>query len=494
MAVSTLDSATGVAGLVSRHRALVVRTYDVLAAVLAWPLALLLRQDLSLEMRVVDALPRDVLLIALLALVLFELTGVHRAFWRYATAADLAAVALGALALAATATLARFLLDRLEAVPRAVPILFALLTLVLLVGARIGWMLVAHRATAATPAASPPAAPFRPVLLVGAGEGAALAIRILRHAGGPAYRAVGILDPAATRHREVMGVPVLGRPEELRAVLASLAVRGLAPVRILVTADPAELGVEVLRRLSERARVERLPVSHLRDLVRLPTGDPPVAAAASLAPPAPLDTAYLRFRRRADALVAALGLALAAVPMLVIAAALRVVLGPDILFRQVRSGRGFRPFILYKFRTLAEPVDADGRDLAEADRHNPFGRFLRRFRLDELPQLWNVLKGDMALIGPRPLVEAELAALPDGGRERARLRPGLTGWAQVNGGAALGPLDKHALDLWYIRHAGPALDARILARTLRMMLCGERVNEPELRRALAALRPEGSPA
>jgi lipopolysaccharide/colanic/teichoic acid biosynthesis glycosyltransferase len=100
----------------------------------------------------------------------------------------------------------------------------------------------------------------------------------------------------------------------------------------------------------------------------------------------------------------------------------------------------------------------------------------------------------MALVGPRPLVEADLAALPDGGRERARVRPGLTGWAQVNGGQILGPREKYALDLWYLRHASFTLDLRILWLTLVMVVRGERVNEVEVRRALAALEPAGAPA
>ena len=111
------------------------------------------------------------------------------------------------------------------------------------------------------------------------------------------------------------------------------------------------------------------------------------------------------------------------------------------------------------------------------------GRILRRTRLDELPQFWNVLWGDMAIIGPRPLLATDLAILPDQGRERSTLRPGITGWAQVNGGHQLQIEEKLALDLWYVRHASLLLDLKIALLTLRMMVMGEQVDGDEVARA-----------
>jgi hypothetical protein len=144
----------------------------------------------------------------------------------------------------------------------------------------------------------------------------------------------------------------------------------------------------------------------------------------------------------------------------------------------VRPGRGNRPFTLYKFRTMRDPCDVGGAPLPDPERTSFLGRALRRTRLDELPQLVNVLRGDMSFIGPRPLLPRDL---PDHASERIAIRPGITGWAQVNGGQRLSAEQKVALDVWYIRNAGALLDLRIIGRTLKMMVRGEDIErlEPE---------------
>lgn len=469
-----------------------VRLYDVGAATLAWPLALALRRDLSLDPLINELLLRDLLIVAILAVLVFELGGVHRAFWRFATAADLATVALGSGLLAGAVTMALFLVDRLVSVPRAVPLLFALLVLVFLAGGRVGWMLLSRRSAAVSAPAPAGAAGFRPVLLVGAGEGAALAIQLLRHAAGPAYRPVGVLDEEATLGRSIMGVPVLGRLGELGTTLARLRVQGWRPTRLLVTGPPDAFPPEALRRLRERARAERLPVDFLPDLIRLRwpedgVSQAPVPSPVEALPPAVL--AYALAKRTLDTLVAGTVLLVAAPLLGLVALAVWLELGRPVLFAQLRRGRGRVPFTLWKFRTLADVIDGRGRLLSEAERQSRVGRFLRRTRLDELPQFWNVLRGDMALVGPRPLVDTDLEALPDRGRERSLVRPGITGWAQVNGGQALGPREKNALDLWYIRNASFLFDLQILLLTLRTVLFGERIGRAAIDRALAELDP-----
>jgi lipopolysaccharide/colanic/teichoic acid biosynthesis glycosyltransferase len=129
--------------------------------------------------------------------------------------------------------------------------------------------------------------------------------------------------------------------------------------------------------------------------------------------------------------------------------------------------------------------DATGRLLPDAARLRPCGRFLRRLRLDELPELWNVLRGDMALVGPRPLLPQDVAAMGADGERRGGVRPGLTGWAQVNGNTRLDTRDKLVLDLWYIEHRSLRLDLRIFLRTLATLIAGEQINDFELGRAHA---------
>ena len=150
-----------------------------------------------------------------------------------------------------------------------------------------------------------------------------------------------------------------------------------------------------------------------------------------------------------------------------VAIAVRLRLGRGVLFEQLRPGLAGRPFVLYKFRTMTAARDDSGRLLSDAERLTPFGRFLRSTSLDELPSLWNVLRGDMSLVGPRPLL---MEYLPRYSAEQARrhdVRPGITGWAQVNGRNAISWDDKFALDVWYVDNRSFWLDCKILWITLR---------------------------
>lgn len=156
--------------------------------------------------------------------------------------------------------------------------------------------------------------------------------------------------------------------------------------------------------------------------------------------------------------------------MSIVALAVCVSLGRPVLFMQTRPGLHGRPFKLMKFRSMRPPGERGGRALSDAERLTRFGRFLRSTSLDELPELWNVLRGDMSLVGPRPLL---MEYLPLYTREQARrheVRPGLTGWAQVNGRNSLSWEDKFAMDVWYVDHRSVTLDFRILLRTIAKVL------------------------
>lgn len=145
-------------------------------------------------------------------------------------------------------------------------------------------------------------------------------------------------------------------------------------------------------------------------------------------------------------------------------------LGSPVLFRQTRPGKNARPFEMLKFRTMTDARDGEGRLLPDVDRLTPFGRLLRSTSLDELPELWNVLKGDMSLVGPRPLLMEYLPLYSSEQARRHEIRPGLTGWAQVNGRNALSWEQKFALDVWYVDHRSFWLDIQIIARTISGVL------------------------
>lgn len=144
---------------------------------------------------------------------------------------------------------------------------------------------------------------------------------------------------------------------------------------------------------------------------------------------------------------------------------IRLDMGKPAFFRQVRPGKGGVPFEMVKFRTMRDAIDARGETLPDSDRITPLGKKLRATSLDELPEFWNVLKGEMSLVGPRPLLMEYLPLYTPRQARRHEVRPGVTGWAQVNGRNAISWEDKFALDVWYVENQSLALDLRILLMT-----------------------------
>jgi lipopolysaccharide/colanic/teichoic acid biosynthesis glycosyltransferase len=181
----------------------------------------------------------------------------------------------------------------------------------------------------------------------------------------------------------------------------------------------------------------------------------------------------------ADRLLAVSGLVVLAPFLVVLAVAIRLRMGGPVIFRQTRIGLNDRPFGFVKFRTMTDGRDSLGNLLPDGDRLTPFGRFLRSTSLDELPQLWNVVKGDMSLIGPRPLLPEYLPRYSPFQRRRHEVKPGITGWAQIKGRNELSWERKFELDVWYADHCGPALDLRILATTIVSVLKREGISRKD---------------
>ena len=175
-------------------------------------------------------------------------------------------------------------------------------------------------------------------------------------------------------------------------------------------------------------------------------------------------------KRVFDFTLALWGLLVLALPLLVLVWLVRRKLGSPVLFRQVRPGINGKPFEMIKFRTMTNEQDLDGQLLPDAMRLTPFGRFLRATSLDELPELWNVLKGDMSLVGPRPLLMEYLPLYTPEQARRQEVRPGITGLAQVNGRNAISWEDKFKLDVWYVDHHNLWLDVKILWLTTKKVL------------------------
>jgi sugar transferase EpsL len=183
-------------------------------------------------------------------------------------------------------------------------------------------------------------------------------------------------------------------------------------------------------------------------------------------------------KRVLDLIVSVALLILLSPVMLLVAAIVRIALGSPVLFKQERPGLAGVPFMLYKFRTMSQARGADGAELPDGMRLTRVGRWLRKSSLDELPQLWNVARGDMSLVGPRPLLMEYLPLYSANQARRHEVRPGITGWTQVSGRNALLWDEKFALDVWYVEHESFALDMKIAALTALRLVRPHGISAP----------------
>lgn len=181
-------------------------------------------------------------------------------------------------------------------------------------------------------------------------------------------------------------------------------------------------------------------------------------------------------KRVLDLLVSSASLFILAPLILLLCCLVGVFLGRPIFFRQTRPGKSGAPFVMYKFRTMTSALNEKGELLPDAMRLTPLGAFLRKTSLDELPELWNVIKGDMSLVGPRPLLMEYLPLYDDKQLRRHDVRPGITGWAQINGRNAISWEDKFRLDVWYVENRSLKLDLKILFITLKKVLLREGIS------------------
>ncbi|EKO3369874.1 sugar transferase [Vibrio fluvialis] len=181
-------------------------------------------------------------------------------------------------------------------------------------------------------------------------------------------------------------------------------------------------------------------------------------------------------KRFFDFLISLTALILLSPIIAIVAWKIRKNLGSPVLFRQVRPGLDGQPFEMIKFRTMKDAVDARGQPLPDSERMTSFGDKLRNSSLDELPELWNVLKGEMSLVGPRPLLMQYLPLYNSEQRRRHEVRPGVTGWAQVNGRNAISWEDKFKLDVWYVDNRSLRLDIKILFLTVKKVVVKEGIS------------------
>jgi lipopolysaccharide/colanic/teichoic acid biosynthesis glycosyltransferase len=486
------------------HRAQLL-LFDLVLVAFATVCALVLRDNLEFSPVRFSALVPYLALTLLSAAVVFPLLGTSRTIWRFAAMPDylrlLAATALIVLAAVAFS----FGYNRLDGIARALPILQGLLILVVLVGTRV-LMRLRHAARgkpSQLAVATSPLPGTETVLVVGLGRLTDLYLRSVAEFAPERVRIAGLLgrNPHQTG-RFVHNKKVLGTPDQIGETLRDLEVHGVLIDRIVVTTAHSKLSETERLALLSVEKSSAIRVEFIAELMGL---DAPSDAKArdGISPPHD-DTAafligeaelaalarrpYWLVKRASDVLGALVLLVLLAPVMLLAATLTAINVGVPVTFRQQRPGLGGRPFKLYKLRTMASAHDADGHPVPESMRLSIIGRFLRRTRLDELPQLVNILIGQMSFIGPRPLLSADQSAAY---AARLLVRPGLTGWAQVKGGREVSAANKAALDVWYVKNASLALDLRIIAHTVHMLIFGDRANAAAIRQAWRDLQRAG---
>jgi lipopolysaccharide/colanic/teichoic acid biosynthesis glycosyltransferase len=423
--------------------------------------------------------------------VVFLAAGLDRTAWRYSTVADhLQVVVLTVLAILLTLVVT-FALNRLEPVARSLPVLQGGLIVTILVFVRGAARFWHTRCIHINGNGHIVGQPHETVLVVGVNTVTELFLLSVKEFASQRVQVAGILaEEPSMRGRTIQQKPVLGIVEELQEILQSLEVHGLAISKIVVATAVDRLRPSSVQTLLEVERSSDIVVQFIpeqlgfEDLSQKASVVSSQERKSSLGQMAGFQLRHtdlensmrksFRFGKRLiDVFGAALlGFALAPVAVLVaFIAALDV--GFPVIFWQQRPGLYGRPFKLYKFRTMRAPHDQHRRRIPDDQRSSAVGQLIRRIRLDELPQLYNVLVGDMSLVGPRPLLPCDQSPFY---AARLSVRPGLTGWAQVNGGRIISTTDKCVLDIWYAQNASFELDFKIMLSTVKMIFFGDRIN------------------
>lgn len=416
-------------------------------------------------------------------------TGVGRRIWSRTSLQDVLRVVSACTLTILLAALLTFMTTRLAGLSRAIIVMHLLISPAAMISLRVIARVVNSPAAKAAPFASARGLPtVRHVLMIGSGPLAELYNRAARSVVGNTIEVVGVLDDDKALHgRVACGLPVLGGPSEVDRVVERLRVHGVDIDAIVVVKPQSDLSPALRNALAGIESGGRIAVENLAERLGFTVSrDDGVTYQ-------PISSTPMRHRpywgkRAMDFGLAVILLIVLSPLMLLVSLLVAIDVGIPVLFWQQRPGTNGWPFRINKFRTMRMPIDADGVRISDGDRLSAIGRNLRRFKLDELPQLWNVLIGEMSFVGPRPLLPNDQ---PDKAAARLAVRPGVTGWAQVNGGTLLTVSEKNMLDRWYVRHASPALDVRIASRTVATAIWGERRNPMEIAMAQMDLECEG---
>ena len=366
-----------------------------------------------------------------------------------------------------------FSFTRLEGIPRSTLFIHALILASALVAARMTIAHFEHRQRGAIRHPSK----TKYVVVIGSNYLSSSLIKWLETNEIEPKQVMAILDDRKeVMGQKISGVQVLGNPLQLKQTVEEFSVHGVKVDEVIVSNGENQLTKPVLAELQRICRQKEIELTFLPQLFhstfRQVADSNNEPAELQQAPAFPISS-YFEVKRVLDFVFAFLFTVLLS-PLFICVSVLVVLdVGTPLVFWQRRLGQGGRGFQVYKFRTLQSPFDRLGESLPEKGRLSAIGHLLRKTGLDELPQLLNVLVGEMSLVGPRPLLPEDQ---PDDPTIRLMVRPGITGWAQVNGGKRITSEEKDDLDEWYIRNASPWLDLRILLLTCRYVFIGNRAN------------------
>jgi lipopolysaccharide/colanic/teichoic acid biosynthesis glycosyltransferase len=439
------------------------------------------------------------LLTLAIAVPVFLAAGLNRTLWRFMSLHDCLRIFITLTATILTATTAANAFSLMQGVPNSMPVLQFVLMSAALISVRAFSRIRGSRRNQRRNSKIEIREAREDILVIGISSVAELFLRCVTECGKTSIAVAGILS-GTSRHRGrlLRSLPILGRPEELPDIMRELEIHGIHISRIAIGVPFHTLSTTVQETLLKiehdlNVRIDLLHdrfglcetvVSHSLATVAEPAAELGIVLPVSIAANRQMQHSYTRWKRLFDITATAVGAMCLAPLMVLVVAIVLLDVGYPFIFWQQRPGVRGKPIRVLKFRTMRTVRDAEGRLLSDAERLSAVGRFLRRTRVDELPQIINVLLGQMSIIGPRPLLPIDQSP-----RFVARLemRPGLTGWAQVNGGRHLTIHDKAALDLWYVMNASFKIDVRILLLTARTIVSGEHVNHRAIREAWRAL-------
>jgi lipopolysaccharide/colanic/teichoic acid biosynthesis glycosyltransferase len=436
------------------------------------------------------------------AFIVFLVGGLDRTPWQYSSVADHFQIIVLTVMVILLALVITFAANRLEPVARSLPVLQGALIVTFLVSARSAARFGHARKIHINGNGRVNGQPRETVLVVGMNTVTELFLLSVKEFASQQVQVAGVLaeDPKM-RGRAIQQKPILGTVEELQEILHSLEVHGVAVDRIVVATAADRLlprsletllDVEkssniVVQFLSERLGFEDSPQRFSERVRNSVHGQRALALVGNAVDVNHVNSTGKSFRL-VKRIVDGFGAAFLIFTLTPIAALVAFVVALDVgfpvIFWQQRPGLCGRPFKVYKFRTMGAPHDKHSKRIPDDQRLSSVGRILRRTRLDELPQLYNVLVGDMSFVGPRPLLPRDQS--PDYAA-RLSVPPGITGWAQVNGGRIISLSDKCILDIWYAQNASFVLDLKIVLCTVKMIFSGDRINTEAVSQARSDL-------